>query len=126
MYTLSLSLRSFDSEAVSLSVPVIPVVQNTVDVAALVNATPEGCLLQLPATVLTTLLDLSTLNPYELWYFDEKQMFTGKAFALSSNSGSFRVQTQAKFVLVLHRERHSNWCNNTPLSFTITSNSLHP
>jgi hypothetical protein len=126
MYTLSLSLRSFDSEAVSLSVPVIPVVQNTVDVAALVNATPEGCLLQLPATVLTTLLDLSTLNPYELWYFDEKQMFTGKAFALSSNSGAFRVQTQAKFVLVLHIERHSNWCNNTPLSFTITSNSLHP
>lgn len=124
MYTLSLSLRSFDSETVALSVPVIPVVQPTVAVAALVNASPEGCLLQLPAAVLTTLLDLSTINPYELWYFNAEQNFTGKAFALSTSEGSFMVQTQAKFVLVIHREKHANLCKSTPSSFTFNPNSV--
>jgi hypothetical protein len=124
MYTLSLSLRSFDSETVALSVPVIPVVQTTLNVAALVNDSPEGCLLQLPATTLTTLLDLTTLNPYELWYFNEKQNFTGKAFALSTSEGSFMVQTQAKFALVLHRQINSNLCESTPISFTFNPNSV--
>lgn len=124
MYTLSLSLRSFDSETVSLSVPVIPVVQPIVAVAALLNASPEGCLLQLPATALTTLLDLSNLNPYEIWYFNEKQNFTGKAFALSTSNGSFMVQTQAKFALVLHREIHLNLCESSPISFKFNPNSV--
>jgi hypothetical protein len=124
MYTLSLSLRSIDSETVSLSVPVIPVMQPTVSVADLVNASPEGCLLQLPATTLSTLLDLTTLNPYELWYFNEKQSFTGKAFALSTDEGSFMVQTQAKFALVLNREIHSYLCKSTPISFTFNPNSV--
>lgn len=124
MYTLSLSCRSLDAETVFLSVPIIPVVQTTVNVVALVNDSPEGCFLQLPAITLTTLLDLSNLNPYELWYFDEKQKFTGKAFALSTGDGSFLVQTQAKFVLVVNREKHSDLCESNPISFTFKPNSV--
>ncbi len=124
MYTLSLSYRSLDSETVFISVPIIPVVQTPVNVVALVNDSPEGFLLQLPTTTLTTLLDLSNLNPYELWYFDEKQKFTGKAFALSTSDGSFLVQTQAKFVLVVNREKHSNLCESNPISFTFNPNSV--
>lgn len=124
MYTLSLSFRSLNSETVFLSVPIIPVVQTTVNVVALVNDSAEGWLLQLPATTLTTLLDLSNLNPHELWYFNEEQNFTGKAFALSSGEGSFMVQTQAKFVLVLHRDIHSYLCKSTPISFTFNPNPV--
>lgn len=124
MYALSLHVKKPQNETIDLVIPVIDVTQNYFNVLLQVTTTPEGFLLVLPLGSLTTIIDLSHVNPYELWYFNDKQHFTGKAFALSTNNGSFMVQTQAKFVLVLHRERHSNLCNNTPVSFALTSNSL--
>ena len=123
MYTFSLKVKETQNETINLEVPVIEVNQNYFIALSPLVDNPEGFFLKLPTNSLTTIIDLSSITPYELWYFDEKQNFTGKAFALSNNSGSFLVQTQAKFVLVIHREIHSILCKSFPASFTFNTNS---
>ena len=59
-------------------------------------------LLEIQNQNLTTLLDCTGFTPYELWYFDEKFQFTGKAYSLNEGSGTFQIQTQAKWVLFVH------------------------
>ena len=59
-------------------------------------------LLQIQNQQLTTLLDCTGVIPYEIWYFDEKFQFTGKAFSLHEGSGTFQIQTQAKWVLFVY------------------------
>lgn len=59
-------------------------------------------LLQIQNNQLTTLLDCTGVTPYEIWYFDEKFQFTGKAHSLNKGIGTFRIQTQAKWVLFIH------------------------
>jgi hypothetical protein len=59
-------------------------------------------LLEIQNQNLTTLLDCTGFTPYELWYFDEKFQFTGKAYSLNEGSGTFQIQTQAKWVLFIH------------------------
>lgn len=49
---------------------------------------------------LTSIIDFSGCVPYEIWYFNDKKEFTGKAFSLGTASGSFMIQTQAKYVLI--------------------------
>jgi hypothetical protein len=123
MYTLSLKVKETQNETINLEVPVIEVAQNYFSALSQLVNSPDGFFLKLPTNSLTSIIDLSSINSYELWYFDDEQNFTGKAFALSNNSGSFLVQTQAKFVLVIHREIHSNLCKSIPASFTFNTNS---
>ncbi len=59
-------------------------------------------LIQIQNSQLTTLLDCSGVAPYEFWYFDEQFQFTGKAYSLYEGSGTFQIQTQAKWVLLVH------------------------
>lgn len=49
---------------------------------------------------LTTLIDFTGVTPYEIWYFDGKKQFMGKTFSFQEGSGTFRVETQARFVLL--------------------------
>lgn len=49
---------------------------------------------------LTTQLDFTGVTPYEIWFFDEKKQFTGKTFSFHGGSGTFRVETQARFILI--------------------------
>lgn len=58
-------------------------------------------LLQVAHQELTTLLEVTGVTPYEIWYFDEAFQFTGKAFSLHQGTGTFRIQTQAKWILFL-------------------------
>ena len=59
-------------------------------------------LLHIQNQQLTTLLDCTGVTPYEIWYFDEKFQFTGKAYSLHESSGTFQIQTQAKWVLFVN------------------------
>ena len=59
-------------------------------------------LLHIQNQQLTTLLDCTGVTPYEIWYFNEKFQFTGKAYSLHEGSGTFQIQTQAKWVLFVH------------------------
>ena len=56
---------------------------------------------------LTSLLDVTRVTPYEIWYFDENFQFTGKAISLHQGSGTFRIQTQAKWILLLSHKSNS-------------------
>lgn len=64
------------------------------------NQTP--ILLEIQNDQLTTLLDCTGCTPYEFWYFDENFQFTGKAYSLNEGSGTFQIQTQAKWILAIH------------------------
>lgn len=59
-------------------------------------------LLEVQNNQLTTLLDCTGCTPYEFWYFDESFQFTGKAYSLNEGSGTFQIQTQAKWILLIH------------------------
>lgn len=59
-------------------------------------------LLEVQNNQLTTLLDCTGCTPYEFWYFDENFQFTGKAYSLNEGSGTFQIQTQAKWILAIH------------------------
>lgn len=56
---------------------------------------------------LISLLDVTEVTPYEIWYFDENFQFTGKAYCLHQGSGTFRIQTQAKWILLLSHKSNS-------------------
>lgn len=59
-------------------------------------------LLQIQNNQITTLLDCTGVTPYEIWYFDERLEFTGKAYSLNEGGATFQIQTQAKWVLFIH------------------------
>lgn len=59
-------------------------------------------------TQLTSIIDCSGCVPYEIWYFNDKKEFTGKAFSLGTASGSFIIQTQAKYVLIWNQVEAEN------------------
>lgn len=59
-------------------------------------------------TQLTSIIDCSGCVPYEIWYFNDKKEFTGKAFSLGTASGSFMIQTQAKYVLIWNQVEAEN------------------
>jgi hypothetical protein len=61
-------------------------------------------LLQIQNHQLTTLLDCTGVTRYEIFYFDATFQFTGKAYSLNEGSGTFQIQTQAKWVLFVHLE----------------------
>jgi hypothetical protein len=48
---------------------------------------------------ITKLLDFTGVTPYEIWYFDDEKQFTGKTFSFQKGRGTFRVETQARFIL---------------------------
>lgn len=53
---------------------------------------------------LNTILDWTNCKPYEIWYFNKNLEFTGKAFSIGEASGSFIIQTQAKYILLWNTE----------------------
>jgi hypothetical protein len=63
------------------------------------NETPT--LVQIQNNQLTTLLDCTGVTPYEIWYFNDQLQFTGKAYSLNENGGTFQIQTQAKWILFI-------------------------
>jgi hypothetical protein len=74
----------------------------SVEITLLLTKRIQPIFLEIEHEDLTTLLDLTNVVPYEIWYFDAEKQFTGKAFSLHTGSGTFRVETQARFVLLWH------------------------
>ena len=57
---------------------------------------------------ITTQLDFTGVTPYEIWYFDSDKNFTGKTFSLHEGTGTFRVETQARFILIWNTKEDEN------------------
>lgn len=83
-----------------LEVMLQPLARDLVILKELITKDTMPYLLEIQHQKNTTLIDVTGVVPYELWYFDADLQFTGKAFSLHQGSGSFQVQTQAKYILV--------------------------
>ncbi len=64
----------------------------------------ETCLLQTSQYNLNTLLDFSKSKPYQIIYFNYDKTLSGVSYAINKSKGSFVIQTQAKWVLLIPKE----------------------
>ena len=72
----------------------------SIDLLPIVQLAKRVILITVNHVQLNTLFNLTKVTPYELWYFDEKLEFTGKAFSHYYGEGQFLIQTQAHYVLL--------------------------
>lgn len=86
----------------SLEVYFIPNEARTILLQEVIVQKKFPVLLHIQNQQLTTLLDCTGVTPYEILYFNEKFKFTGKAYSLHEGSGTFQIQTKAKWVLFVH------------------------
>ena len=101
MKTLFLNV-SFDSlETISLPSHCIMVEHTTVLVNKLIQDTPKTFFFKINHRHINTLLDFTNCSPCELWYFDEKKIFTGKSFSIQNGDAPFQILTQARFIAMV-------------------------
>uniref|UniRef100_UPI004049CE5F hypothetical protein n=1 Tax=Flavobacterium sp. TaxID=239 RepID=UPI004049CE5F len=86
----------------SLEVFLIKKEASTIILQEIIQQKESPVLLEIQNNQLTTLLDCTGVTPYEIWYFNDQLQFTGKAYSLNENGGTFKIQTQAKWVLFIH------------------------
>lgn len=107
MKTIKIELKNTDN---SQLLEVLPqsLEKDFIEVAPIVAQDITPYFLELPTQKLVTLLDFTGVIPYEIWYFDIKKKFKGKGFSSLSRHGNFRIQTQAKYMLLVkHKGRYS-------------------
>jgi hypothetical protein len=85
----------------SLEVFLIKKEARTIILQEIIQQKETPTLVKIQNNQLTTLLDCTGITPYEIWYFDDQLQFTGKAYSLNKSSGSFQIQTQAKWILFI-------------------------
>ena len=101
MDTLFLKVSTYKRETVILPCKKIEVNETTVLVKLLVQNQRKTLFLEVKHNQINTLLDLTGVYPYELWYFDHKKEFTGKSFSLQKGSTPFQIQTQSSFIALV-------------------------
>lgn len=104
MKTLFLSIS--DEASVARIVPsyCIDVETTTLVVKNLMNELPQTFFFQINHQQINTLFDLTDCPPFELLYFGDKKVLTGKSFSIQNTKAPFLVQTQARFVAFIPLE----------------------
>lgn len=93
---------SFNSlETITMPSYIIEVEDTFILVNKLIQQNPKTFFFKINHKQINTLLDLTNCSPYELWYFDEKEKFTGKSFSLQKGGAPFLIQTQARFIALV-------------------------
>ena len=101
MKTFFLSISDDSSESRIMPSYCIDVEDTIVLVKKLIKNIPQTFFLQIKHQHINTLLDLTDCSPSELWYFDDKEKFTGKSFSLQKGGAPFLIQTQARFIALV-------------------------
>jgi hypothetical protein len=101
MNTLFLNFSTIDRETIVLPCQKIEVTDTVVVVKSLMADNPKILLLEIKHDHINTLLDLTNVAPYELWYFDQQQIFIAKNFSLQNSAAPFQIQTQARYVALI-------------------------
>lgn len=101
MKTLFLSISDDSSEARIMPSYCINVENTNVLVKKLIKDIQQTFFLQIKHQHINTLLDLTDCTPYELWYFDDKEKYTGKSFSLQKEGAPFLIQSQARFIALV-------------------------
>jgi hypothetical protein len=98
--TLPQSDGTTGNHQISLKIQWHSIKNRSVTVSNLLSDSIAPIGIELSHEELTTLIDFTGVTPYEIWYFDGKKQFMGKTFSFQEGSGTFRVETQARFVLL--------------------------
>jgi hypothetical protein len=101
MNTLFLNFSTIDRETIVLPCQKTEVTDSVVVVKSLIAVNPKILLLEIKHNYINTLLDLTNVSPYELWYFDQQQIFIAKSFSLQNGAAPFQIQTQARYVALI-------------------------
>ena len=101
MKTFFLSISDDSSETRTMPSYSIEVDVPTVLVKKLIKDSPQTFFFQINHQNINTLLDLTDCTSYELWYFDDKEKYTGKSFSLQKEGAQFFIQTQARFIALV-------------------------
>jgi hypothetical protein len=101
MNTLFLRVSFNSVETISLPANIIELEETNVVVNTLLQDHPKTLFFTIKHQHLNTLLDFTNCAPYELWYFDEEEQFTGKSFSLQKGHAPFLIQTQARFIALV-------------------------
>jgi len=107
MNTILLNFSSIDREKIILPCQAIELNESLIVVKSLLAEKSKILLLEVKHNQINTLLDLTNVTPYELWYFDQDQLFTGKGFSLQNSGQLFQIQTQARYIVLIPRENES-------------------
>lgn len=99
---------SNDIHKISLKMQSHSISNRSVEVSKLISNSTIPIGIECSHNQLTTLLDFTGVTPYEIWYFDYEKQFTGKTFSLHKGSGTFRVETQARFILLWNTKEDKN------------------
>lgn len=95
-------------QQISLNVQLHLISNRNVEVSKLLSEKIIPIVMECNHDQLTTLLDFTGVTPYEIWYFDEKKQFSGKTFNFHKGNGTFRVETQARFILLWNAKEGKN------------------
>lgn len=101
MNTLFLNFSTIDRETIVLPCQKTEVTDAVVVVKSLIADNPKILLLEIKHNHINTLLDLTNVAPYELWYFDQQQVFIAKSFSLQNGAAPFQIQTQARYIALI-------------------------
>ena len=95
-------------QKISLNVQSHLISNRSIEVSKLLSETSIPVGIECSHDQITTLLDFTGVTPYEIWYFDDKKQFSGKTFNFHQGSGTFRVETQARFILLWNTKEDKN------------------
>lgn len=101
MNTLFLNFSTIGRETIVLPCQKTEVTDAVVVVKSLITDYPKILLLEIKHNRINTLLDLTNVAPYELWYFNKEHLFDGKSLSLLTDDAPFQIQTQARYVALI-------------------------
>lgn len=101
MNTLFLNFSTIDGETIVLPCQKTEINDAVVVVKSLMAENPKILLVEIIHNQINTLLDLTNVSPYELWYFDQQQIFIAKSFSLQNGAAPFQIQTQARYIALI-------------------------
>ncbi len=101
MNTLFLNFSTIDRETIVLPCQKTELNDAVVVVKSLLIENPIIVLLEVKHNYINTLLDLTNVASYELWYFDQQQVFIAKSFSLQNGAAPFQIQTQARYIALI-------------------------
>lgn len=104
MNTLLLNFSTINGEKIILPCQTIEVYEPVMVVKSLLGEKSKILLLEVKHLQINTLLDLTNVIPYELWYFDQEKNFTAKAFSFQNKNQLFQIQTQARYIALIPGE----------------------
>lgn len=90
-----------NGEKVNVSINQVCVTADWFNVNELMSTGYQEFLLEIKHSGLTTLLNLTDTTSFMLLHFDETGLFLSAAYSIKKGTGSFFLQTQSRYVLLV-------------------------